>query len=129
MFDNNCNHQQEFVKQEIFVLHCCGINLKFPNHTVIVTAILGKYYRWNSSYWKLEQYWVRWLCFHSSLIIKILLHTKFGNLFHGILSRKLPNCRLKIQNSKFKKKSMTVPLKRNVTDPRKSKYVFTIVTL
>ena len=30
-------------------------------NTVIVTAVSGKHYQWNSSYWKLEQYWVRWL--------------------------------------------------------------------
>ena len=37
-------------------------------------AILGKYYQCNSCYWKLEQYWVKWLCVHSRSIIILFNH-------------------------------------------------------
>ena len=68
---------------------------------LIVIAILGKHYWWNSSYWRLEHYWVTWLCVHSSPIIELLFDAKIGNFLHRIFYRKFPNCGLKIQKGKY----------------------------
>ena len=103
LLGRNCNHQQGFIKQKTVAYHHCSFNLKFPKH-----CYCNRYYRWNSSYWKLEQYWIRWLWVHSSPIVKLLFHTKIGGLLRGIFLRKFPNSlwpedsEFKIQDSKKK---------------------------
>ena len=47
--------------------------------TFILIAILGKHFGWNIGYWKLEEYWVKWL-FHTGPIRKLLFHTKIDTL-------------------------------------------------
>ena len=88
---------------DIFKLlgHNCNINKGFLNKKLLLSIIAvlswnslnisGKHYRWNSSCWKLEKYLVGWLCVYSGPIIKLLFHTKFGDLLHGTFSRSLPN--------------------------------------
>ena len=60
-------------------LHHCGFNWKFRKR-----CCCDYYYQWNSSYWILEQYWVRWLCVHSSPVTKLLFHTKIDDSLLGI---------------------------------------------
>ena len=62
---HNCIHQQGFLKQKIVTLHHCRFNLKFLKYCYS-DSYFGKHYWWNNSYYKLEQYWVEWLCVHSS---------------------------------------------------------------
>ena len=101
LLDQNFNHQQGFIKQKTIALHHRCFKLKFPKH-----CYCDRYYRLNSSYWRLEQYLVRWLSVHSSPVIKLLFHTKIGDLLRGIFQGKFHDCGLKIQNSRFKKKTM-----------------------
>lgn len=124
------NQQKKLSLSIILVL-----NWNFLN-TVIVTAIVGRRYRWNSSYWKLKQYRARWLFVQSTPIRKLLFHTKIGDLLHGIFSRKfwrlekgIVAWRSKMQYSRFKKKSMKASFKQNITDSRKPRYVSAIVRL
>ena len=79
LLDQNCNHQQGFIKQKLVALYHGGFKLKFPKHCYCC----DHYYRWNGGYWRLAQYWVRQLCVHSSPIVKLLFHT-IGDLLHGI---------------------------------------------
>ena len=59
-------------------------------NTLAVITISGKHYRRNSSFWKLEQYWVRLLCAHNSPIIKLLFYTKIWALLRRRFSQKFP---------------------------------------
>ena len=54
LLDQNFNHQQGFIKQKTVALHHHCFKLKFPKYCYCV-----RYYRLNSSYWRLEQYLVR----------------------------------------------------------------------
>ena len=116
LLGQNCNHQQGLIKQKTVVLHHRGFKLKFPKH-----CYCDCYYRWNSSYWRLEQYWVRWLRVHSSLVIKLLFLTKIDDLLRGIFSWKFHGCDLNTQNSRFRKKSMKMQFQK--------KYVSAVVLL
>ena len=51
-------------------------------------------------------------CVHSSSVIKLSFHTKIENLLCGILSQKFQDCGLKIQNSRFEKKSMKMQFQK-----------------
>ena len=77
----NCNHQQGFVKQQNFTIHCCGLNLKLPKHFYCNCWVNNQV---NSCYRKIEQYWVKWLCAH---IIMLFDYETFRALLCMTLSQ------------------------------------------
>ena len=68
LLGHNCNNLQVFAKQKTVPLQCYGIKL--------------------SCYWKLEQYWIKHLCVHSSPITQFFCYKKlelsFAVIFHKI---------------------------------------------
>ena len=69
-------------------------------------------------YWKLEEYWVRWLCVS---VIKIFFGLKSAisstGFFHKISL--VVAWRFRIQDLRIKKKSMKMQFQKNITDSRK----------
>ena len=109
LLGQDCNHQQGFIKQKTVTLHHWGFKLIFPKH-----CYCDRYSQWNSSYWRLEQYWIRWLCVHSSPVESFYFTLKLvissAELFHE--NSLIVVCRFRIRHTKFKKKIMKTQFQR-----------------